>query len=51
MAFNSIGREGFWDYTLDDAQWLSHIKNLRLQSVIDRFESYDASAYEYKEKE
>ena len=33
-AFNSIGREGYWDYKMSDVEWEQHCKKLRLQDVI-----------------
>jgi redox-sensitive bicupin YhaK (pirin superfamily) len=33
-AFNSIGRDGYWDYKMSDEDWEEHCKKLRLQDFI-----------------
>ena len=36
-AFNTIGRESFWDYNLKDEEWYQHVQKLKLQEKINAF--------------
>lgn len=39
--FNSIGMQGFWDFTWDDQRWQEHCKQLRLGQLIKRARQLD----------